>query len=133
MAAESTVKVFLVEDMKHLQDVMEDFLRTLGDFALVGTATTEAEAILWLDEHPSEWDLLIADLVLDQGTGLGVIAKCRDRPAGAKVAVLSDYVTPGIHRHCIALGADVAISKSDMPAFTDFCRGLAPGSGAAQE
>lgn len=133
MAADKTVKVFLVEDMKHLQDVMGEFLRTLGDFALVGTATTEAEAILWLDEHPREWDLLIADLVLDQGTGLGVIAKCRDRPPGRKVAVLSDYVTPGIHRHCIALGADVALSKSDMPAFSDFCRQLAPPADASQE
>ncbi|HWI82991.1 response regulator [Ramlibacter sp.] len=119
------VRVFLVEDMKHLQGVMEDLLRTLGDFRMVGTATTEAEANLWLDEHAGEWDLVIADLVLEQGTGLGVVAKCRERPAGRKVVVLSDYVTPGIHRHCLMLGADAAISKAHLPAFVSFCEQLA--------
>ncbi len=128
MAADRTVRVFLVEDMKHLRELMQDFLRALGDFLLVGTATTEAEALLWLDENPRGWDLLIADLVLEQGTGLGVVAKCRARPAGRKVVVLSDYVTPGIHRHCLALGADAAILKSDMPLFSAFCRQLAAPS-----
>ena len=28
------------------------------------TASTEAEAKLWLDDHPAEWDLAVVDLVL---------------------------------------------------------------------
>ena len=91
------VRVFLVEDMKHVQGLMRDLLTTLGRFVIAGTASTEAEAILWLEEHPDGWDLLVADLILDQGTGLGVVAKCRHRPPGRKVVVVSDYVTPGIH------------------------------------
>lgn len=114
------VRVFLVEDMKHLRSVLEDLLHSVGNFKVVGTAGTEAEANFWLEEHPRAWDLLIADLVLDQGTGFGVIKKCRQRPHAGKVVVLSDYVTPVIHRHCLALGADAAIPKSDMPAFLDF-------------
>jgi len=123
MAADP-VRVFLVEDMKHVQGLMRDLLATLGHFVIAGTASTEAEALLWLEEHPDGWDLLVADLILDQGTGLGVIAKCRHRPPGRKVVVLSDYVTPGIHKHCLALGADAAIPKADLNAFIDFCRGL---------
>jgi CheY-like chemotaxis protein len=118
------LKVFLVEDMKHLQVLMGELLTSLGNFQLAGTAASEAEASIWLDEHADDWDLVIADLVLDQGTGFGVVKKCRQRAAGRKVLVLSDYVTPGIHRHCLALGADAAMMKSDMPAFLDFCRGL---------
>jgi DNA-binding NarL/FixJ family response regulator len=118
------VRVFLVEDMKHVQGLMRDLLATLGRFVIAGTASTEAEAILWLEEHPEGWDLLVADLILDQGTGLGVVAKCRHRSPGRKVVVLSDYVTPGIHKHCLALGADAAIPKADLNAFIDFCRGL---------
>ncbi|NKE66586.1 response regulator [Ramlibacter sp. RBP-2] len=114
------VRVFLVEDMPHLRSVLEDLLHSVGNFRVVGTAGTEAEANFWLEEHPRAWDLLIADLVLDQGTGFGVIKKCRQRPDSRKVVVLSDYVTPGIHRHCLALGADAAIPKSDMPSFLDF-------------
>lgn len=129
MAADP-IRVFLVEDMKHLRSVIEDLVRSVGNFTIVGTAGSEAEAFLWLEEHPDGWDLVIADLVLDQGTGFGVVAKCRERPAARKVAVLSDYVTPGIHRHCLTLGADTAMLKSDMPAFLDFLRGLG-GSAAA--
>jgi DNA-binding NarL/FixJ family response regulator len=123
------VKVFLVEDMKHLQVLMEELLTSLGNFQLAGTAASEAEASIWLDEHADDWDLVIADLVLDQGTGFGIVKKCRQRPPGRKVLVLSDYVTPGIHRHCLALGADAAMMKSDMPAFLDFCRGLEADGG----
>lgn len=115
------IKVFLVEDTRQLQGVIADLLASLGDFVLAGTATTEAEANLWLDEHPGSWDLAIVDLVLDQGTGMGVIAKCRRTCPAGKVIVFSDYVTPGISRHCLALGAQAAIPKADMPAFMAFC------------
>jgi two-component system OmpR family response regulator len=122
--ATAPLRVFLVEDVKHLQELLTELLTNIGNFAVTGTAATEAEAIAWLDQHADEWDLLVADLILDQGTGLGVVAKCRHRPPGRKVLVLSDYVTPGIQRHCLALGADAALPKSDMPAFLDFCREL---------
>lgn len=125
------VRVFLVEDMRHLRSVLEDLLHSLGNFTVVGTAGTEAEANFWLEEHPHAWDLLIADLVLDEGTGFGVVKKCRQRRDARKVVVLSDYVTPVIHRHCLALGADAAIPKSDMPAFLDFLGGLGGGRAPA--
>lgn len=130
MAADQ-LRVYLVEDMKLLRGVVEDLLKSIGGFAVVGAAGSEAEAVLWLHEHPDDWDLLIADLVLDHGTGFGVVGKCRGRPPHRKVVVLSDYVTPGIHRHCLSLGADAAIPKSDMPAFLAFLNGLRPGGCAS--
>ena len=111
------VKVFLVEDMKHLQVVISDLLASMGDFLLIGTATTEAEANLWLADNPGRWDLAIVDLVLEQGSG-------KRRPSASKVVVFSDYVTPGIHRHCLGLGADAAISKSDINAFIKYCSAM---------
>jgi DNA-binding NarL/FixJ family response regulator len=88
----------------------------------------EAEANLWLTDNPGRWDLAIVDLVLEQGSGMSVIAKCKRRPGASKVVVFSDYVTPGIHKHCMGLGADAAILKSDTPAFIDYCSGLAPAA-----
>ncbi len=125
------VRVFLVEDMKHLRAVFEDLLRSVGNFSVVGSAATEAEANLWLEEQPHGWDLVITDLVLAEGTGFGVVKKCRQRPGGRKVVVLSDYVTPVIERHCLALGADAAIAKSDMPAFLAFLGGVGDTPGPA--
>lgn len=118
------VRVFLVEDMKSLQGVIVDLLDSIGNFAVVKSATTEAEANLWLAENPHGWDLAIVDLVLEQGTGMGVIDKGRHRPDSSRMIVFSDYVTPGIHRHCMALGADAAISKADLPALIKYCAGL---------
>jgi DNA-binding NarL/FixJ family response regulator len=115
------IRVFLVEDMKHLQGAVADLLRSLGDFTLVATAETEAEANLWLAENPAAWDLAVIDLILEQGTGMGVVAKCKGRSKTTRVVVFSDYVTPGIRTHCLQLGADAAIPKSDMQAFIDYC------------
>lgn len=119
------IRVFLVEDTKQLQGVISDLLSSLGDFVLAGTAETEAEANLWLDEHPGSWDLAVIDLVLEQGTGMGVIAKCRRTCPAGRIVVFSDYVTPGISRHCLSLGAESAISKADMPAFVSYCSDVA--------
>ncbi len=116
-------RVFLVEDQKRMEGTMADLFRSLGGFALIGTARTEAEACLWLDENAQGWDLAVIDLMLDQGTGIGVIARCRQRDHG-KVVVLSSYASPAIRRHCLALGADAVFEKSDYSGFVDFCSGL---------
>ena len=119
------VRVFLVEDMPHLQGLMVELLRSIGDFTLVGTSSTEAEAIDWLNVHRGEWDLAVVDLILEQGSGMGVLSRCRDRDRAAKVVVFSDYVTPVIHDYCISLGADAALPRSELQRFIDFCSSVA--------
>jgi DNA-binding NarL/FixJ family response regulator len=119
------VRVLLVEDLPNMQGVVVDLLATVGDFKLVKAVSTEAEANLWLDENPDGWDLAIVDLILEQGTGLGVVARTKSRPAGAKVVVFSDYASEGIRKHCIKLGADAAFQKgTDVQAFIDYCLGV---------
>jgi DNA-binding NarL/FixJ family response regulator len=119
------IRVFLVEDMQRVQALMSELLRGLGNFTLVGTAGTEAEAISWLAQNKGGWDLAVIDLVLDQGSGIGVVARCRERADGAKVVVLSEYVTPVIREHCVSLGADAAFLKSEMDEFIAWCGELA--------
>lgn len=120
------IRVFLVEDMQHAE--LASLLGTLGGFEVVGSAATEAEAIDWLARNETAWDLAVVDLVLDQGTGMGVVARCGNRKPGAQVVVFSEYVTPGIRRHCLSLGANVAIAKSDLQGFIDFCKRLTGSS-----
>jgi DNA-binding NarL/FixJ family response regulator len=120
------VDVFVVEDQRQMQSVLTDLLQSLGDFRIVGSATTEAEALAWLDQHAGSWRLAIIDLVLDQGTGINVIGRARLRgQQQASVAVLSGYVSTGIRRHCLKLGADAAFQKdADMGEFIAFCADL---------
>lgn len=116
------VRVFLVEDMPSLQGVVVDLLRSIGNFEIVGVVATEAEALLWLDEHRGGWDLALVDLVLEQGTGMGVIARAhKQRGPDGKLVVFSDYVSPGIEKHCLRLGADKAFVKSDSAGLISFC------------
>ncbi len=120
------IRVLLVEDMLHLRGVVTDLLRSLGDFQVVAQASTEAEAKLWLEENAGGWQLAIVDLILEQGTGMGVIGKCRDTSPRGRVVVLSDYATPGIRKHCMKLGAHAVFQKSDeVQAFVDYCAAMA--------
>ena len=121
-----TVRVFLVEDMQQVQALLADLLASLGDFRLVGSKATEAEAKLCLAEHPGAWDLAVIDLVLDQGSGMGVIPRAADVAArnGANVVVFSDYASDGIRGHCLKLGADAVFLKSQMHEFMDYCSEL---------
>ncbi len=119
--------VFLVEDLKNIQTAMAQMLEGLGDYRIVATVSTEAEALAWLEENPGQWGLAVVDLVLEQGSGMGVISRCRRTSPGAKVVVFSNFVTPGIRAHCLRLGADAAFDKNtELSAFADFCAALSP-------
>lgn len=123
-----TVAVLLVEDLKHLRGIVADLLQSLGDFQIVGEVDTEAEAKLWLDENPGRWQLAIVDLMLEQGTGMGVIPKCRQTAPKGHIVVFSDYATPGIRNHCLKLGANAVFQKShEVRDFTAYCAALLTG------
>ena len=120
-----TVRVFLVEDMKHVQEIVEELLASLGDFRLVKANGNEAEARLWLVEHPGAWDLAVIDLVLDQGSGMGVVSRAREAAGReGRVIVFSDYASEGIRKHCLRLGADAVFLKSQTQEFMDYCSEL---------
>lgn len=122
------INVFLVEDQQHMRSVLSELLLAVADFRFVGSAATEAEALSWLDTHRGLWDLCVIDLVLDQGSGIGVIVRARLRGGElSKVAVLSSFVSPGIRKHCLKLGADAAFQKdSDLREFIEFCSAVPP-------
>ena len=117
-----TVAIFLVEDLRQVEGALTDYLAGLGDFHVVATARTEAEANHWLQEHPGQWDALVLDLVLDQGSGMNVISRARQQPRAGKIAVFSGYASEGIRQHCIALGADAVFDKAETAALADWLR-----------
>jgi CheY-like chemotaxis protein len=123
---------FLVEDNKTIRDNLVPALEDLVNGHVVGFAETEPEALAWLAAHPDEWQLLIIDLFLKEGSGLGVLSGCRTRKAGQRVVVLSNYVTVDIRARCEALGADAVFDKSrDLDAFIEYCNADRPSGLAA--
>ncbi len=119
-----SIRVLIVEDLKRTQSLLADMFEHLGGFAVTACFATEAEARQWVAEHPGEWDFAVVDLVLAEGSGLGVIERCKAMSPLAKVVVFSSYATPGVRAHCLKLGADAVFEKDETSAFIAYCAAL---------
>ena len=116
------LKTYIVEDNPTIRENLIGTLEELARIDAVGTADTENEGKAWLTANRDNWDLAIVDLFLKQGSGLGVLAACRDRPSTQKVVVLSNYATADIRQRCAQLGVDAVFDKSnEIDALVDYC------------
>jgi two-component system, OmpR family, response regulator len=110
-AVQQPLHVFLVEDSPIIRERLTESLSTPGRIEVVGHADTEHGAVAALKS--TEWDVLVLDLQLKQGTGLGVLkALAGAKPQGAKVIVLTNYAIPQFRDRSVALGADFFFDKS---------------------
>lgn len=123
------LNTYIIEDNPIIRENLIATLEELTGVRAVGTAETENEGKAWLTENGNQWDLAIVDLFLKQGSGLGVLAACRDRPSRQKVVVLSNYATADIRRRCAQLGVDAIFDKSnEIDALVDFCNRQSGGA-----
>ncbi len=117
----------LVEDSPTIRLELIPTLAELADVVVVGVAETEREAIAWLTTHPHTAELVVLDLFLREGSGLGVLAQWARLPDRTRVVVLTNYATDEMRRRCEALGAEAVFDKSgELDAFFAHCRGQAP-------
>ncbi len=121
------LRVFLVDDLVTMRSLIGDLLSTIGGLRLIATANGEGEAKIWLDDHDGTWDLAIVDLVLDQGSGMGVIRHARVAHPTGRIVVFSAFATPGITAHCLRLGADAVFDKTETSEFVAWLRAQRPG------
>ena len=117
------LKTYLVEDNPTIRENLIATLEELADIEAIGVSDNENDAKLWLQENPGLWDLAILDLFLKQGSGLGVLAACRERQPSQKVVVLTNYATTDIRQRCTQLGVDAVFDKSnEIDALVEFCQ-----------
>ncbi len=111
MTATTQLRVVLIEDSPIIRERLIESLTSTGNIKVVGQADSERGAVAALAS--GEWDAVILDLQLKQGTGLGVLkALAPVRPAGTKVIVLTNYAIPQYRDRSLALGADYFFDKS---------------------
>ena len=116
------LRTYIVEDNATIRENLIGTLEELAEVQAVGSAETEEEGKAWLTAHPAQWDLAIVDLFLRQGSGLGVLAACRERMSAQKLVVLSNYATPDVRMRCAQLGVDAVFDKSnEIDALVDYC------------
>ena len=101
-------------------------LEELTSVRIVGSAPSEEAAVRGLHEHATDLDLVIVDIFLAAGSGLGVLEAAQGMQMRAQRVVLSNFATPEVRRRCLALGAAEVFDKSrDLDALIDYCDKLA--------
>lgn len=132
--AMSSVRVAIVEDSAIIRKRLVELVEDIGGMDVVGEASTEKAAIrVCRESHPS---VVILDMQLELGNGLGVLRTMQYGPSGAKPAaryedgvefahtqglvglikptiiVLTNFPSPSVERAAKLLGADAFLDKS---------------------
>ena len=122
------VKAFIVEDSPVIRENLIAALEELAPIQVVGSAEDESGAVRWLGSADHHCDLVIIDIFLKRGSGLGVLRAASDLHKPMSLVVLSNYATPDMRRKCLDLGANRVFDKSnEIDALILYCTHLAEG------
>lgn len=116
------LKTYLVEDSALIRHSLVAMLEELAPVAVIGTAEDEESAVKWLIDPQHRPDLVIVDIFLKHGSGLGVLRRIQTLQKPSKLVVLTNYATLEMRDKCLALGADQVFDKSnEVDALLAFC------------
>ena len=123
-----TLKTYIVEDSKVIRENLIAALEEMTPVQVVGVAEDEATAVRWLGECTNSADLVIVDMFLKLGSGLGVLRATEHAAPARTMVVLSNHATQEIRRRCTELGASRVFDKSnELDALMLYCERLAYG------
>ena len=122
------LKTFIVEDSPVIRENLIAALEELAPVHVVGSAEDEPGAVTWLASADHACDLVIIDIFLKRGSGLGVLRAASHLDKPMSLVVLSNYATPDMRRKCLELGASRVFDKSnEIDALIQYCARLADG------
>ena len=117
---------YIIEDSPVIREDLIATLEELAPVRVVGTAEDETTALRWLADPGQRVDLVIVDLFLKSGSGLGVLRATGADPRHFGLVVLSNYAAPAMRRTCLELGSDRVFDKStEIDALVSYCQDLA--------
>jgi DNA-binding NarL/FixJ family response regulator len=120
------LRTYIVEDSALIRQDLIATLEELAPVTVVGAAGDEGAALKWLLQPGHPVDLVVVDLFLHSGSGLGVLRGAEALPRPRSLVVLSNYADPAMRRHCLQLGADQVFDKStEIDALLAYCNRLA--------
>lgn len=124
--SDAPLRCFLVEDNPVIRQNLIATLEEMLAVEVIGTAEDEPAAVQWMRTPGETADLMIVDIFLKSGTGLGVLARARELCPHTRLVVLSNYATPDMRRRCLAMGAERVFDKSEeLEEMLDYCAELA--------
>lgn len=126
------IRTYIIEDSAVIRENLIATLEELAPVQVVGSAGDQFTALRWIDDPGHEVDLVIIDLFLSDGSGIGVLRAAPMLSRKPRLVVLSNFATPETRRLCLALGADAVFDKShDIDALVGYCIRLAGGADEA--
>lgn len=126
----SPLRTFIVEDSPIILDNLVATLEEMAPVQVVGNAPDETAATAAIERLAEDLDLVIIDVFLKSGSGMGVLRHAHRAGLGVKRVVLTNYATPDMREKCRALGADRVFDKSnDLDELLAYCTRLAEGHG----
>lgn len=106
------LRTYIVEDSSVIRENLIAALEESAPIEVVGVAEDECTAVNWLLGRNS-CDLVIVDIFLKAGSGLGVLKAIEALTSATLRVVLSNHATPDMRVKCIELGADQVFDKSN--------------------
>ena len=106
------LRAFVVEDSPV---ILENLIQTIEEIVgveVVASAQDEQSALAWMDARTDGCDVVIIDVFLRSGSGLGVLEGMMSYTSPPGRIVLTNYATADIRSRCQALGAEVVFDKS---------------------
>jgi DNA-binding NarL/FixJ family response regulator len=120
------LKTYLVEDSAIVRHNLTELLEESAPIQVVGAAADESTALKWVRDSSHDCDLVIVDIYLKGGSGLGVLREGAGIEKPAKWVVLSNHTTQEMRDRCIELGADRVFDKSnEIDQLLMYCKELA--------
>jgi len=122
----SVLRAFIVENNPVVRENLAGTLEELAGFEVIGSAADEESAVHWMSRGPTvRADVFIIDMMLNSGTGLGVLLAAQRLGVGARLVVLTNYATAEVRHRCTSLGAEQVFDKcQQLEEFLNYCAAL---------
>lgn len=106
------LKVLIIEDSPAVQRTLRELIETPGLVEVCGLADAEDDGVKLFEHH--EPHVVVVDLSLRRGSGLGLIQKVRlqDKGEDALVMVLTNHTVRALKHACEEAGADYFLDKA---------------------
>jgi DNA-binding NarL/FixJ family response regulator len=123
------LRAFIVENSPVIRENLAGTLEELADVEVIGSAGDEESAVHWMSREASrKADVVIVDIFLNSGTGLGVLRAAQRLGVAARRIVLTNYATDEVRRRCALLGAERVFDKCrQLDELISYCADLAAG------
>lgn len=104
-------------------------LQEVAKIEVIGSAADEPAAVSWMEQDPAHAaDLIIVDVFLRKGSGLGVLQAATRLGVNGRRVVLTNYATDEMRSRCKKLGAERVFDKSrELEDLINYCIDLGDG------